>query len=792
MPAEELLIPVEFRFSIESELQVIEEILSSFGIGQLDYYDGMIEARVPGKLIEVMKQRNVLMDITEKKTTVPRFSDTFSNENFIKPDYGQKDKAAVFSKLAQHAYLDSGHILFREQPAGRPENNITPPDLSLYHIVFSKPFDSSTRIFLKEYRIELYSTPHPTEIYSYISCLNGQQYDLIVSLNIIISIENYRIENKPTKFFFDQWVAEKTLMQFVEMRQLYDITVLNSRYTEMFESLEILDTYGVIIDKGSNTIRVRSSPDSPLFLLLAGIPYVTSIAPYEPALLYCDICRKSVGLQFTSPAVSFLGDSEVVAVIDSGIDTAHKDLQHRIKSAIHYGTGVAQDRAGHGTHVAGIICGDGDSSGGAITGIAPASKIVSIGVVDANNKLVLPADIGVLLQLAVENGAKIINLSWGYKLSGEYQQGSYSVDQFIYDHPEILVVVAAGNEGNAVSGQLAYRTIGVPGSAKNVLTVGAASSRRLQPVIKETWGSRKPASFPSPPMNAELIVSNRFQHSIISSTGPTDYDSIKPEIVAPGTYILSAKASASAVAQTSPEYYNNDYTFKSGTSMATPVVSGIAAVLREFLRLEYAYSNPTSSLLKAIIIGSSYPIENSRKPPDESLREIGFPDFDQGFGMVNMSGLLNTREVKLAFADIRNSDTKALESRVTIGGGVKSYREYIVEVDTPETDLSITLCWIDLPARGVQNNLQLSVKTPDNKWEVGNSNHIYKKSAVFDVLNSFSLKPHDKFNTTEKVFLQNVPAGKYHIRVTAQNTINSKQGYSVAVLGSILNFAERT
>jgi hypothetical protein len=145
----------------------------------------------------------------------------------------------------------------------------------------------------------------------------------------------------------------------------------------------------------------------------------------------------------------------------------------------------------------------------------------------------------------------------------------------------------------------------------------------------------------------------------------------------------------------------------------------------------------------------------------------------------------------LGYADIFNTDNNAMESRVPIGGPVKSYREYVVDILDSASDLSITLCWIDIPAKGVQNNLQLSVKTPENKWEIGNMGHIYKKSSFFDTTSYYNLMPHDKYNTTEKIFIKNAPAGKYLIKITAQNTINSPQGYSLAVLGNNFDFIER-
>lgn len=223
--------------------------------------------------------------------------------------------------------------------------------------------------------------------------------------------------------------------------------------------------------------------------------------------------------------------------------------------------------------------------------------------------------------------------------------------------------------------------------------------------------------------------------------------------------------------------------------MATPVVSGMAALVREYLRTVHNYSTPSSSLIKAIIIGNSHQIASYRNAPaDTSLDKIGFPDFDQGFGLVDLGKMLDEKKIQLKYIDIFNTEPKALESRAPLGGEIKSSREYSFAITDSTEDLSVTLTWIDPPARGMQNNLQLSVKLPSNEWKLGNMEHSYKKDELFDTL--FDLKPLDKYNNTEKVLIKNPPPGKYLIRITAQNTL-SRQGYSLAILGNISGFVER-
>lgn len=825
MQGENDFIKVEFRFSENEELATIQNELSLSGVVNYSTYDGMIEATVPISVLGILKKKNILMDFPMRKQILkdekPELYNINSEVSQVENDIIRQEIADHFKENAKKGFInqESNQFFEKEQAAevsSQPENGETGPEIfpateitkdleslslpseveaepvvsdDLYLISFNGPFNNQDRVSLKENNILLTNYHDDNTEYCYKSFLSAIQYQFLSGLQLTLSIKKFPFDKKITSSIVQEFSEAK---ENVAISKIIDIELLDKKFIEKVTIILESSTQAKILETGETNIRIETNPASPLLASIAALPYVISVSIYAPPSLFCNVCRKTIGLDFPEPSTAYFGKEEIIGIIDSGIDENHKDLKKNIKAVLQYGSGLAKDAVGHGTHVAGIICGDGTASNGKIKGIAPCAKIVSLGVLDNNKKMDLPADIGIVLKLAADNGAKIINLSWGFKLSGEYQNGSYSIDKFIYENPEILVVVAAGNEGNAKAGVLSYKTVGVPGTAKNVLTVGAATSRRTDPVINETWGTRSPANFPTPPQNTEMLVSPEELPAVISSRGPTDYDSIKPEVLAPGNYILSAKANGIDLAKTNPEYFDEHYTFKTGTSMAAPVVTGIAALIREYIRIEHKNKNPSSSLLKAIIIGSSHQIENSRKPPaDNSLNEVGFPDFDQGFGFVNMEALFITKKNSLAFADVSNSDTKALVSRSPIGGIVKSYREYIFDIGNNAADLSVTLCWIDFPAKGVQNNLQLSLKTPSNEWEIGNMNHFYKKSSVFDTTNTFNLKPHDKYNTTEKILIKNPKAGKYLIKITAQNTINLPQGYSLAVLGETSGFIER-
>lgn len=800
----ENLIRVELRYMGDEELKTINEEISLSGATIIGQYDGMIEVDIPASSLEILKKKHILMDFPyQQKLSTDNDASLLGVSN-PQAETGARESEwmSVFKTKARKAYSDwfDPSLEVRSDPEEKIEEDAAvqvavmqddKKDLEdLYIVTFNGPLNSVWRSAFRKHGLKFCTYFDSGNEYCYKVSLTEKQYQYLRAQEITKTIGKYEIERKITDSLVKELDQASAGLKGMPSLKQFDIVVSEEKQIDKVSELIKATGEATIVDSGLNIIRIEINPGSSLISALANSPYVSGMAVYEPPTLFCDVSRKVIGLEYPDTHTSaFYGAEETVAVIDSGIDQHHPDLQHRIKTSLQYGMGSVEDQHGHGTHVAGIICGDGTASGGKITGIAPKTAVVTIGIVNSSGQLDLPVDIGKLLKIAADQGAKIINLSLGWKVNGEYQFGSFSVDKFIYENPEILLVVAAGNEGNAVNGRLAYKTVGAPATAKNALTVGSCSGRRTHPVINQTWGDLRPASFPVPPLNTMKLISDIDHPSLGSSTGPTDFDSIKPEVLAPGAYILSAKAGNVLIAATNSEFYDEHYTFKTGTSMATPVVSGMAALIREYLRKVHHYNNPSSSLIKAIIIGNSRKIDSYRHAPeDPSLEKIGFPDFDQGFGLVDMNRLLNEQNIQLQFVDILNTAATALVSRAELGGPLKSVREYVIDLAEGSADLSVTLCWIDPPAKGIQNNLQLSVKLPDNEWRLGNMEHNYKKDPLFDTL--FDLKPLDKNNNTEKVWIKDPLPGKYLIRITAQNTL-SKQGYSLAVLGNGTGFTER-
>src|ERR1700751_2242612 len=234
------------------------------------------------------------------------------------------------------------------------------------------------------------------------------------------------------------------------------------------------------------------------------------------------------------------------------------------------------DQFGHGTHVAGLIAGDGLSSTGPLysktfKGIAPGANIINLRVLDANGSATdstVIAAINQAISLKSQYNIRVINLSLGRAVYETYKLDPLckAVEQAWKSG--IVVVVAAGNNGRYQPTH-GYATISSPGNDPYVITVGAM----------------KPMG--TPPRTDDMIAS-------YSSKGPTALDDIvKPDIVAPGNLLVSLEAPNSTLYNTVPgnrvpySYYVNggssssssSYFTLSGTSMSTGIVSGVVADL---------------------------------------------------------------------------------------------------------------------------------------------------------------------------------------------------------------------
>ena len=240
------------------------------------------------------------------------------------------------------------------------------------------------------------------------------------------------------------------------------------------------------------------------------------------------------------------GHGVTTAVLDTGI-SPHPDLKGRIVAFgdMLYGKKRMYDENSHGTHVAGIIAGSGGLSSGLYAGIAPASQIVAVKVLDQKGEgkiRFLIEGIKAILRNRDKWQIRIVNISIGtlpHQGDEEEMELMRWVDR-LWDEG-LVVVTAAGNFGPR-SG-----TVTIPGISKKVITVGASDDGNQ----KDRYGK----------------VGTNY-----SGRGPTSECVCKPDLVAPGSYIRSCNGFSQKKNQKA-------YSVKSGTSMSAPVVSGAVALL---------------------------------------------------------------------------------------------------------------------------------------------------------------------------------------------------------------------
>jgi subtilisin family serine protease len=563
---------------------------------------------------------------------------------------------------------------------------------------------------------------------------------------------------------------------------------------------------------------------------------------------------------------------------------------------------------GHGTHVCGSASGSSSNIElSTFNGMAPASKLVFIDLAHEGN-LIVPDDLGSdYFPCVYEAGARISSNSWGGN-DNAYDLYASSTDSFVYAHDDLLVLVAAGNEGS--NGEY---TVGTPATAKNILAVGAVTNSIITDCQKCLFNptsaffsvessnvSFVPASFgakvcslsfPSwprlislyrpPPqesgacvdfqivtcneMFGKAVVLNRgvcvftaksrraiacgasvviivntnseqpivmdgegvalstpvfsvgrdfstvaqsitgpylsssaFSSSALasfSSLGPTRDGRTKPDLLAPGSPIYSSNAlnspNSCTVSGTCDLTSTQNVAPKSGTSMATPLVAGIAALIRQYLAEGFYPGGfrgsgtsiyPSAALMRALIIGSSRSIQPVTQLPRSMapFAQDETPSFAQGWGSPIASSILPFVN---ATVPARSFSLKLFDRWPISAQSESLSAQFWVEREA--SPLTVTLTWTDpasLPAtdtRGLLvNDIDLLIVSPNGKMYAGNS------------LWSIQLAPTtvrvpllDSINNQEQVHVPRAELGMWGVHVRSSRLSTSVQLVAVAIAG---------
>ena len=378
--------------------------------------------------------------------------------------------------------------------------------------------------------------------------------------------------------------------------------------------------------------QIAEIPDAAL-AALAAHPAITRVSLDRPVVATMERTGATIGAAWVRKNLGYTGAGIGIAIVDSGVTAWHDDLTsdasdidmggevptitigQRVAHFVDFVSTLpsAYDDFGHGTHVAGIIAGNGYDSGGARSGVAPGANLVVLKVLDAAGRGYISHVIAAI-DYAVAHRAKfnirVLNLSGAAGVDESYQTDPLTLAAKRAVEAGIAVVSAGGNLGRNAQGAPQYGAVTAPGNAPWVITVGASSHMGTVSRSDDTVAA-------------------------FSSRGPTHIDYLaKPDLVAPGVGLESLSDPGSALYAAHPQWlltgtvqtWYKPYLALTGTSMASPVVTGTIALMLQ--------ANPdlTPNAVKAILqyTAQVYP---------------GYKHIVQGAGFLNARGAVHLAEL---------------------------------------------------------------------------------------------------------------------------------------------------
>ncbi|HWC14967.1 MAG TPA: S8 family serine peptidase [Actinomycetota bacterium] len=501
---------------------------------------------------------------------------------------------------------------------------------------------------------------------------------------------------------------------------------------------------------------------------IARSPWVYSVgaADYRPELrdeLSAQIVATGTSEDGVEPGYARLleridadGSGVVVGHVDGGVDAHHPDLAGRIAACIDYAlvpgcdAGNSDDAVGHGTHTLGIIMGTGASGLGDVDGflygqgIAPGATAVVQNLINATSNM--PERFTPVYKDAYEHGAVLSANSWGPSGSPQgYDEVTREFDTMVRDvdaskpgDQSLGLVFSIMNGGGGRSTQ------GSPDEGKNLIPVGGSGNRGR-----------------NAPTPDDLCT--------CSAHGPALDGRLLPLLVAPGQQVISTRATQGTLcgvpylgwSPTNPAMETPPSPFHAGctgTSMASPQVSGAYALFVDWYRARFGKKTPSPALVKAAFVNGAEDLAGGRDADGMVMTNI--PNPQQGWGRLHIGNVFDAWDRSRA---VHLDQTEVFD---------RSGQRHVVRVRAvdPGKPLKVTLAWTDAPGPG------LGKETP--AW-VNDLDLVVRSGGTSFLGNAFSKgwsakggKP-DRKNNVENVYLRRAGNGVFEIVVDAANIIGN-------------------
>lgn len=487
-------------------------------------------------------------------------------------------------------------------------------------------------------------------------------------------------------------------------------------------------------------------------------PYSLESEENQSAGDYSDLTGLESGTEIMNfqPAYDngYTGEGQIVTMADTGLDSGDVNNIHPDLTNVSHGYAVGlfsdswKDPQGHGTHVAGSVVSTGSSSDGLLAGGAHGAGMIAQGMWSPiMNNLMVPPQLSDLFEPAYNDGSRIHTNSWGSPRNlGVYDNMSAQVDDYMWKNQDFLILFAAGNSGVDLdaNGVIDEGSVSSPGTAKNALTVGASENEVFEGGIQRPVGKLRKENWPASPIAEDMLSNDRNGIAAFSSRGPTRDGRIKPEVVAPGTNILSTRSSVKD-ASVLWGAYNDNYVYAGGTSMATPLTAGAAAVVRQYT-VDQLKSEPSAALIKAMLMHSAvdlfpgqFGFGDTQELPTER------PNVHEGYGRVNVGA---------ATSLFQQETSKIIDHK-----GISEDEEFSVTVEVAnDGKLTATLVWTDAPA----NTSASKTLVNDLDLELRQNGELIASLG-------------DRVNNNE-IIEQDLTAGRYEVVVKAHRIIDGNDG----------------